>query len=62
MVVMVIAHYNQEFFHHLDCYQLRKLEELGFVKKEKFFIDNESSLKCWKWFITESGYKYKTLN
>jgi hypothetical protein len=43
-------------------YKVRKelniLKELGFVDLKKFSIDNESNLKCWKWFLTEKGYKY----
>lgn len=36
--------------------ELKKLNGLGFVKKEKFFVDNESNLKCWKWVLTDAGY------
>ena len=36
--------------------ELNRLKGLGFVNLKKFSIDNESNLKCWKWFLTDDGY------
>ncbi len=52
---------NQEnVFEYKVRKELNILKEIGFVALKKFSVDNESNLKCWKWVLTEKGYKYNS--
>lgn len=45
---------------HITEYRIRKcmkeLKECKYIDKKKFFVDNESNLMCWKWYITNAGF------
>jgi hypothetical protein len=45
---------------NITMYRIRKclaeLKKHDFINKDKFYVDNESNLMCWKWYITSKGF------
>jgi len=45
---------------NITMYRIRKclaeLKKHGLIDKDKFHVDNESNLMCWKWYLTKKGF------